>query len=52
MERSIKGNGDWVKQTFACPRLIRLYDTYMGGVDVSDQRVSSYKANERFNMAL
>ena len=52
VERSIKVNGNWVKQNFACPGLIRLYDTYMGGVDVSDQRVSSYKANERFNMAL
>ena len=42
VERSTKVNGHWVKQNFARPGLISLYNTYMGGVDVSDQRVSSY----------
>ena len=42
VERSTKVNGHWVKQNFARPGLITLYNTYMGGVDVSDQRVSSY----------
>jgi len=52
VERSTEVNGNWGKQNFACAGLTSLYDTYMGGVDVSDQRVSSYKANERFNMVL
>ena len=51
VERSTTVNGHWVKQNFTCPGLTSLYDTYMGG-DVSDQRVNSYKANERFNMVL
>ena len=42
VERSTKVNGHWVKQNFARPGFISLYNTYMGGVDVSDQRVSSY----------
>ena len=42
VERSAKVNGHWVKQNFAGPGLIILYNTYMGGVDVSDQRLSSY----------
>ena len=42
VERSTKVNGRWVKQNFARPGLIILYNTYMGGVDVSDQRLSSY----------
>lgn len=31
-----------MKQNFARPGVISLYNAYMGGVDVSDQRVSSY----------
>lgn len=40
VERSVKVNGHWVKQNFACPCMVSLYNAYMGGVDVSDQRVS------------
>ena len=40
VERSVKVNGHWVKQNFACPCTVSLYNAYMGGVDVSDQRVS------------
>ena len=39
LERS---NGLWVKQNFTRPGLINLYDAYTGGVNVSDQKVSSY----------
>ena len=42
VERSTKVNGHWVKQNFASPGLISLYNTYTGGVHVSYQRVSSY----------
>ena len=40
VERSVKVNGHWVKQNFTCPCMVSLYNAYMGGVDVSDQRVS------------
>ena len=39
-ERSV--NGHWVKQNFAHPSMISLYNAYMGGVDVSDRRVGPY----------
>ena len=42
VERCLKVNGHWVKQNFVRPGVISLYNAYMGGVDVSDQRVSSY----------
>lgn len=36
LKSSTKVNGHWVKQNFARPGLISLYNTYMVGVDVSD----------------
>ena len=42
VERSVKVKGHWVKQNFAWPGMVSLYNTYIGGFDVSDQRVSSY----------
>ena len=42
VERSVKVSGHWEKKTFARPGVINLYNTYMGGVDISDQRFSSY----------
>ena len=41
VEKLPKVNGHWVKQNFARPGLISLYNTYMGGVDVSDFRESA-----------
>ena len=38
----MKVKGHWVKQNFAEPGMVSLYNTYIGGFDVSDQRVSSY----------
>ena len=38
----MKVKGHWVKQNFARPGMVSLYNTYIGGFDVSDQRVSSY----------
>ena len=42
VERSMKVNGHWVKQNFASYGIVSLYNAYMDGVDVSDQRISSY----------
>ena len=42
VERSVKVKGHWVKQNFAWPGMVSLYNAYMGGVNVSDQRVSSF----------
>jgi len=42
VERSVKVSGHWEKRNFARPGVINLYNTYMGGVDVSDQRVTAY----------
>lgn len=39
VQRSIKVNGKWEKKGFARPGVVHLYNTYMGGVDLSDQRV-------------
>ena len=38
----MKVNGQWQKRNFARPGVISLYNTFMGGVDVADQRVSTY----------
>ena len=42
IERSVKIGGHWEKKNFRRTGVINLYNTYMGGVDVSDQTVSSY----------
>ena len=42
VQRSVKVNGTWEKKDFARPGVINLYNTYMGGVDLSDQRAVSY----------
>ena len=42
IQRSVKVGGTWEKGDFARPGVIDKYNTYMGGVDLSDQRVVSY----------
>ena len=42
VQRSVKVNGKWEKKQFSRPGVIVLYNTYMGGVDVSDQRAITY----------
>lgn len=42
VQHSIKVNGKWEKKGFARPGVVHLYNTYMSGVDLSDQRVVSY----------
>ena len=38
----MKINGHWQKENVARPGVINLSNTFMGGVDVADQRVSTY----------
>ena len=38
---SVKTNGTWAKRDFARPGVINLYNTYMGGVYLSDHRAVS-----------
>lgn len=42
IQRSVKVSGTWEKRDFARPGVIDKYNTYMGGVDLSDQRAVSY----------
>ena len=42
VERSVKVRGHWEKKNVARPGVINLYNTYVGGVDVSNQRVTAY----------
>ena len=42
VQRSVKVNGHWVKKDFARPGVVDLYNTYMGGVAVSDERAVAY----------
>ena len=39
VQRSIKVDGKWEKKGFARPGVVHLYDTYVGSVDLLDQRV-------------
>ena len=41
VQRSVKVNGTWEKRDFARPGVINLHNTYMGCVDLSDQRAVS-----------
>ena len=50
VERCVKVNGQWQKKNFACPGVINLYNTFMGGVDVTDQRVSTYSGLMRISV--
>ena len=38
VQHSVKVNGTWEKRDFARPGVINPYNTYMGGVDLSDQK--------------
>ena len=42
VQHPVKVNGTWEKRHFARPGVINLYNTYMGGVDFSDQRAVRY----------
>ena len=42
IERSVKANNKWQKTAVRQPSVIAQYNQHMGGVDLSDQRVTTY----------
>ena len=42
IERSVKANNKWKKTAVRQPSVISQYNQHMGGVDLSDQRVTTY----------
>lgn len=42
VQHSVKVNGSWEKKDFAWPGVIHRCNTYMGNVDLSDQKIVSY----------
>ena len=45
--RSVKERGNWTQEVVQRPSVIELYNQYMGGVDLADQRVQSYKPSTK-----
>ena len=43
VSRSVKEKGKWVQKKVQRPAVVKLYNKYMGGVDLADQRVRSYQ---------
>jgi hypothetical protein len=41
--RQVEIPGRWVRQLFAIPTIIRLYNWFMGGTDAMDQKLSYYR---------
>ncbi|XP_020609172.1 piggyBac transposable element-derived protein 4-like [Orbicella faveolata] len=41
--RKVKVDGAWQAKEFGCPMGIKLYNASMGGVDLANQRIASYK---------
>ena len=42
IERSVKANNKWKEIAVRQPSVIAQYNQHMGGVDLSDQRVTTY----------
>ena len=45
--RSVKEKGKWMQKAMQRPVIIELYNKFMGGVDLADQRVRSYQRNTK-----
>ena len=45
--RSVKERGKWTQKEVQTPSVTELYNQYMGGVDLSDQRVRSYQRSTK-----
>jgi len=50
-----KENGTWQEKEFGCPAAIKMYNEFIGGVDLADQRIATYKKHFKtstWNLAL
>ena len=45
--RTVKQKGKWVQKEVQRPAIAELYNKFMGGVDLADQRVRSYQRNTK-----
>ena len=45
--RAVKEKGQWVQKEVQRPAIVELYNRFMGGVDMADQRVRSYQCNTK-----
>ena len=41
VERKIRSEGRWQTKNFAHPKVIKIYNSHMGGVDLGDQRIAT-----------
>ena len=41
VERRLRSEGQWQTKNFTQPKLIKLYNSNMGGVDLGDQRIAT-----------
>ena len=41
VERKVRSNGQWQKQNFAQPKVIKMYNSHMGEVDLGDIRIAT-----------
>lgn len=41
VERKVKSQGQWEKKIFPQPKLIQMYNSHMGGVDLGDQKMAT-----------
>ena len=54
-KRKVKENGTWQEKEFGCPAAIKMYNKFIGRVELADQRIATYKKHFKistWNLAL